>query len=344
LPDGESSRQGKENRPVTIKEIAKIAGVAPTTVSLVLKDSPKISPETKRHVLRIVEEMEYFPNQSGKLLKQGRTDAVAVLSSYFQNIFKMEFMNGVERAVFGTKFQLRQFYAEPGREQIKCKEILYGKMADAVIALSILTARDFMKRMKAAHKPVVLVEDVIEGYPGVTFDNYGAAYRAVEYLAAAGRRRIAVSLALKAYMGHRFVDERLRGYVAALRDLGLEYSEIIELPEYSVESGASILRRIREKNELPDALFCASGDITAAGFLKEAAAQGVRIPDDIAVMGFDDSIIAQSTTLGLTTIRQPVFEMGKAALELALALIEGDTESWSKVIVFKPEIVVRSSA
>lgn len=308
-----------------------------------LKDSSKISPETKRHVLRIVEEMEYFPNQSGKLLKQGRTDAVAVLSSYFQNIFKMEFMNGVERAVSGTKFQLRQFYAETGREQLKCKEILYGKMADAVIALSILATKDFMKRMKAAHKPVVLVEDVVEGFPGVTFDNYGAAYKAVEYLAAAGRRRIAISLALTAYRGHRFVDERLRGYTAALRDLGLEYSEIVELPEYSIESGASILRRLREKGGLPDAVFCASGDITAAGFLKEAALQGVKIPDDIAVMGFDDSIIAQSTTLGLTTIRQPVFEMGEAALELAFALIDSDTSAWPTVVEFKPEIVVRSS-
>jgi LacI family transcriptional regulator len=329
---------------VTIKEIAELAGVAPTTVSLVLRDSRKVGQETKKRVLRIVEEMDYYPNHSGKLLKQGRTDAVAVLSSYFQNIFKMEFVGGVERAIHGTKYQLRQYYAESGDEAAKCKEILYGKMADAVIAMSVLAPPAFLAKMKAARKPLVLVEDVVEGYAGVSFDNYAAAYEAVRFLAGRGRRRIAISLAMKAYMGHCFVDERLRGYIAASRDLGLDYSEIIEIPGYNLEGGRLILERIMENGRLPDALFCASGDLTAAVFLKEARARGLRVPEDMAVVGFDDSIIAQTTTLGLTTIRQPVTEMGEAALNLALALIEGDADSYSKRVIFPPEIVVRESA
>jgi DNA-binding LacI/PurR family transcriptional regulator len=329
---------------VTIKQIAEIAGVAPTTVSLVLKDSKKVSAETKRNVLRIIEEMDYYPNHSGKLLKQGRTDAIAVLSSYFQNIYKMEFVNGVERAIHGSKYQLRQYYAEVGEEPLKCKEILYGKMADAVIAMSILATRPFLEKMKSARKPVVLVEDVVEGFPGVGYDNYDAAYQAVKYLASKGRRRIVVSLAMKAYMGHCFVDDRLKGYIAALRDLGLDYSEIIELPDYTLESGRSIYERLMEKKPMPDALFCASGDTTAAAFLKEARIHGLRVPDDLAVMGMDDSVIAQSTTLGLSTVRQPVAAMGEAALRLAVALMEGDESAYSRIIRFKPEIVIRESA
>jgi LacI family transcriptional regulator len=328
---------------VTIKQIAELAGVAPTTVSLVLRDSKKIGAETKRKVLRIIEEMDYYPNHSGKLLKQGRTDAVGVISSYFQNIYKMEFVNGVERAIEGTHFQLRQFYAVSGHEMAKSKEILYGKMADAVIAMSVIAEADFLDKMRAARKPLVLVEDVVRGHAGVTFDNYGAAYEAVKYLAGRGRRRIAISLAMKAYMGHCFVDERLRGYFAALRDLGLDYSEIIELPGYDLGSGAVIYERIQAMDTRPDAVFCASGDLTAASFMKAALARGMKIPDDVAVMGFDDSIIAQSTTLGLTTIRQPVVEMGKAAFKLAISMIDGDEEAYSRIVEFKPEIVVRES-
>jgi DNA-binding LacI/PurR family transcriptional regulator len=329
---------------VTIKQIAELAGVAPTTVSLVLRDSRKVGRETKQKVLRIIEEMDYYPNHSGKLLKQGRSDAVAVVSSYFQNIFKMEIMGGVERAIQDTHLQLRQFYAESGRECPKCKEILYGKMADAAIALSTIADPAFLQKMKAARKPLVLVEDVVEGFPGVRFDNYAASYEAVRYLAGKGRRRIAISLGLKTYMGHCFVDERLRGYIAALRDLGLDYTEIIELPAYSLDAGRFMLEHIRGRPGAPDALFCASGDLTAAAFLKEARHEGLRVPDDIAVLGCDDSIIAQTTTLGLSTIRQPAAAMGEAALKLALALIEGDNDAWSRIVTFPPEIVIRESA
>jgi LacI family transcriptional regulator len=329
---------------VTIKQIAELAGVAPTTVSLVLRDSKKVGQETKRKVLRIIEEMEYYPNHSGKLLKQGRSDAVAVVSSYFQNIFKMEFMGGVERAIRDTKLQLRQFYAESGLETAKCKEILYGKMADAAMALTTIADPAFLQKMKAARKPLVLVEDVVEGFPGVRFDNYGCAYEAVRYLAGKGRRRISISLAMKTYMGHCFVDERLRGYIAALRDLGLAYTDIIELPAYDLDSGRLMVERVLGRGEPPDAIFCASGDLTAAAFLKEARLRGVRVPDDIAVLGCDDSIIAHTTTLGLSTIRQPAQAMGEAALKLALALIEDDSEAWSRIVTFPPEIVVRDSA
>jgi Transcriptional regulators len=329
---------------VTIKQIAELAGVAPTTVSLVLRDSKKVGTETKKKVLRIIEEMDYYPNHSGKLLKQGRSDAIAVVSSYFQTIFKMEFVGGVERGIFGTCYSLRQFYAQDNGEPEKCKEILYGQMADAVITVSAIMPSDFLAKMRSAGKPIVLAEDVVEGYAGVRFDNYTASYEAVRYLASKGRRRIAISLGLNVYMGHCFVDERLKGYLAALRDLGLDYSEIINLPNYELGSGKLILDRITDKGSMPDALFCASGDLTAAAFLKEARLRGLAVPDDIAVMGFDDSIIAKTTTLGLTTVRQPVGEMGQAAFELAQSMLAGDESAQTKIVTIPYEIIVRESA
>jgi DNA-binding LacI/PurR family transcriptional regulator len=330
---------------VTIKKIAELAGVAPTTVSLVLRNSQKISEATKRQVLRIIEETDYYPNQSGKTLKQGRTDAIAIISSYFQNLFKMDFVNGVEQAIFPTKYELRHYYAQSGTEGNRCKEILFGKMADAVLAMNFLPETEYLEKMHKARKPIVLVEDTVKGFAGVRLDNFAASSLAVDYLLKRGRKRIAIILAMKAYMGHSFLDERLRGYIAALRERQLEYSEIIEIPDYSLESGHAIYHRLQEKSPRPDALYCASGDITAAGFLQEAIAHGMQVPDDIAVMGFDDSIIAQTTTLGLTTVRQPVQEMGRAAFQLAVDMIEGaDPQASSRIITFQPEIIVRQSA
>ena len=327
----------------TIKQIAELAGVAPTTVSLVLNGNPRIGEKTRKLVLKIAQDLDYYPNHSGKLLKAGRTDAVAVLSSYFQNIFKMELIGGIEQGIFGSKFQLRQFLCDQGREEEKAKEILFGKMADAVILMSSLPTHSFMDKMRKAKKPVVLVEETLPGHPGVEFNNFLAAYRAVEYLAGKGRRKIAISLGLKAYMGHRFVDERLKGYIAAQRDLNLDYSHIVELPAYTLEAGRGILKDL-PSSDMPDALFCASGDLTAAGFLQAALTKGIRVPDDIAVVGFDDSIIARSTTLGLTTVRQPVQEMGKAALDLAVAILdETDPEAWERTVQFSPEIVIRQT-
>jgi LacI family transcriptional regulator len=330
--------------PVTIKQIAELAGVAPTTVSLVLKDSKKIGAETKKNVLKIIEEMDYYPNHSGKLLKQGRTDAIAVLSSYFQNIYKMEFMYGVERGIFTTPFQLRQFYAQPGSELSKCKEILFGKMADVVITLSVLPDAPFLEKMCANNKRIVFVEDVVPGFFGVAFDNYAAAYQAVEYLAKAGRRRVAMSLGMKPYSGHCFVEDRFRGYSNAVRDFGLESEDLLEMEGYTLESGRDLCDRLLERGKLPDALFCASGDSTAAGFLQAALAHGIRVPEDIAVMGFDDSIIAHSTTIGLSTVRQPVLEMGECALRLALQLLETEETVEPRIETFKPQIVIRQTA
>jgi LacI family transcriptional regulator len=329
---------------VTIKQIAELAGVAPTTVSLVLRDSSKIGYETKKRVLKIIEEMDYYPNHSGKLLKLGRTNSLAVLSSYFQNIFKMEFVNGVEQAIFGSEWQLRLFYSKAGQELEKCKEILFGQMADLVIALSVLPDIAFLEKMKAAGKPIILIEDVVEGFAGVAFDNRAASKAAVAHLLRTGRRKVAICLGLSVYKGHCFVEDRYLGYLDALKEAGVDWSRLIELKEYSLDAGREVLSRLGTGDERPDALFFASGDITAAGFLQAAKARGLSVPADIAVMGFDDSIIAQSSSAGLSTVRQPVLKMGRAAYDLALSILSGESGADSRIVRFQPELVIRETA
>ena len=332
---------------VTMKQIAAIAGVTPTTISLVMRDSRKVSQKTKVKIRKLMEEMDYYPDISGRNLKQGKTNNIAILSTFFHGIFKMEFVNGVESVIIDTPYRLNQFYTGNGEESKKYKEILLGKLADAVITMSIKSDPLLLHKMRDAGKHIVLVEDVIEGFPGVKFDNFRGAYMATEHLIKSGRKKIAFSIAaLKAFSGHQNVDERIKGYKKALKDYGLVFDKnmFVELNHYSIETGRQIFNILKANKCKYDAIFCASGDITAAGFIKEAAANKLKVPDDIAVIGFDDTIIASATTPGLTTIRQPAHQMGQAACKLAISLIENKEGDNNQIIVFNPELIKRESA
>lgn len=330
---------------ITLKKIAELAGVTPTAVSLALRDSKKISKKTKEKIFKIMKEYDYFPNLSGKNLRQGKTNTIALLSSFFHGLFKMDFTYGIESVIINSQYKFNQYYANAGEEIIKCKEILFGKIADIVITLSVIPNLDLLHKIRAAEKHIILVEDTLEGFPGIAFNNYKAAYNATEYLIKKGRKKIAFSIAdLKIFSGHNNVDERVRGYKDALKHYGITFHNelFIELPTYSFEIGKTIYDKLKGKNY--DALFCASGDLTAAGFLKQAIKNSIKIPDDIALIGFDDSIIASITTPALTTIKQPAFEMGKAACNLAISLLENKVEVKNKIITFEPELVIRESA
>lgn len=332
---------------VTIKQIAKMSNVAPATVSLVLQDSPKVSKKTKERVLKIIDEMDYYPNNSGRLLKQGHTNNIAVLSSYFHGIFKMELVNGVESAIFNTHYRLSQFYAETGKEPEKCKEILLGKMADVAMVICMNPEPRFMQKMRASGKHIILVEDTLNGFPGVRFDNYEGAFMAVKYLASTGRKKIGISVSNpQKNLSHSFVDDRMEGYKTALKEAGLPFcrENILVTPTYTYEVGIETYRRYKESGVKLDAIFFASGDLCAAAFLKEAQKDGIIIPDDIAIVGFDNSIIAAVTSPGLTTIRQPAGDMGKKACEMAVSLLSGSDQFKDQIITFKPELIKRESA
>jgi DNA-binding LacI/PurR family transcriptional regulator len=332
---------------VTMKQLAAIAGVTATTISLVLKDSPKVGQKTKDRIKKLMDKMDYYPDISGRNLKQGKTNTIAVLSSFFHGIFKMEFVNGVESVIINTPYRLNQFYTKTSGQEGKYKEILYGKLADAVISLSLNPEPAFLRKMNASQKHIVLVEDTAIGFPGVMFDNFTGAYTATEYLIKNGRKKIAFSIAdLKLFGMHHNTRERVRGYKKALKDYGMEFNKnlFVEIERYDMETGRQIYTRLKSNRAKYDAVFCASGDLTAAGFLKEAFINKTKVPEDVAVIGYDDSIIASATSPGLTTIRQPAFQMGQAACQLAISLIEQKNVDNNRIITFNPELIKRESA
>jgi len=332
---------------VTIKDVAKRVGVTPTTVSMVLKNDPRISGATKARVLEAVKELNYYPNHIGQALVTGKTDTIAIVSNLFFSWFKMQLLNGIGRSVFETKYKMSHFSTREDRENESLREVLHGRRGDAVINVSFRPDREVLDEFAKAGKPIVLIEDVVEGYAGVKLDNVKGAYMATDYLLKKGRKNIGIlSGRVAGGRGGLNVLERIEGYKNALdeNDVDIRKRFMVETVCYTFEEGKKAFDVFLENKKGIDAIFCAAGDISAMGIIKRAQELGVKIPDDIAVIGYDDIVMSSVVLPALTTIRQPVFEMGQAAVKMTVERMENENDVPGEVVIFQPELVVRESA
>lgn len=328
---------------VTIKDIAKKVGVTPATVSMVINNSPKISQETKEKVLKAIREMNYHPNYIGRSLVKGETNNIAVVASFFASLFALESVRGIEMNLRKTPYNLI-LYSTKGmdeNEEDLLRRILYERRADGVIIISLKAKKELMEEFRKENVAAVFIEELVEDFPTVKFNNIKAAYIATEHLIKNKRKNIGLIVGNKGLNA----EERLRGYKEALSHYNIDFDKdkVVEVVDYSFEDGEKALNILMEKNKKIDAVFCAAGDITAIGFMDAAKEKGIIIPDDIAIIGFDDIYLANLTTPGLTTIRQPITKMGMQAFDLLLDVIKGKEEDGKKIISFEPELIIRES-
>jgi DNA-binding LacI/PurR family transcriptional regulator len=328
---------------VTIKDIAKKVGVTPATVSMVINNSPKISQKTKEKVLKAIREMNYHPNYIGRSLVKGETNNIAVVASFFASLFALESVRGIEMNLRKTPYNLI-LYSTKGmdeNEEDLLRRILYERRADGVIIISLKAKKELMEEFKKENVAAVFIEEIVEDFPTVKFNNIKAAYIATEHLIKNKRKNIGLIVGNNGLNA----EERLRGYKEALSHYNIDFDKdkVVEVVDYSFEDGEKALNILMEKNKKIDAVFCAAGDITAIGFMDAAKDKGIIIPDDIAIIGFDDIYLANLTTPGLTTIRQPITKMGMQAFDLLLDVIKGKEEDGKKIISFEPELIIRES-
>jgi len=328
---------------VTIKDIAKKVGVTPATVSMVINNSPKISQETKEKVLKAIREMNYHPNYIGRSLVKGETNNIAVVASFFASLFALESVRGIEINLRKTPYNLI-LYSTKGmdeNEEDLLRRILYERRADGVIIISLKAKKELMEEFRKENVAAVFIEEIVEDFPTVKFNNIKAAYIATEHLIKNKRKNIGLIVGNKGLNA----EERLRGYKEALSHYNIDFDKdkVVEIVDYSFEDGEKALNTLMGKNKKIDAVFCAAGDITAIGFMDAAKDKGIIIPDDIAIIGFDDIYLANLTTPGLTTIRQPITKMGMQAFDLLLDVIKGKEEDGKKIISFEPELIIRES-
>jgi len=328
----------------TLEAVAARAGVGRGTVSRVVNGSPKVSEAAREAVLLAIEELGYVPNRAARALVTKRTDSVALVVSeseerLFAEPFFARIVRGITDELAGSGLQLLLTFARATDERVRLAQYLSGQHVDGVLLISLHGGDPLPVQLEAAGLPTV-VGGLPVGLRPVSYvdiDNRGGARQAVDHLLRASRRSIAV---IAGPQDMTAGVNRLQGYRDAMQDAGLA-ADLVEYGDFSEDSGAAAMQRLLAAHPSLDAVFAAS-DPMALGAMRVLKDRGRRIPDDVAVIGFDDSPVGPHTDPPLSTVHQPVEQMGRQMTRLLLARIGGDTVT-DLEIVLPTRLIVRGS-
>jgi LacI family transcriptional regulator len=334
----------------TIKELARLSGVSVGTVSRALNGYTDVSPETRERVMRLAEELDYTPSAAARTLVMERSHVIGVFLDTgeghpdVQHPFFHEVLAGLKDHIGAAGFDLLLFASEqPGNgygPHSYLKRARHHRV-DGTVLMGVNTADTEAERLLRSDIPCVGVDVALSGSHNgsVMSDNAEGAAMAVRHLVERGHRRIATITGL---LDTAPAHDRLRGYREEIQRQKLAFrDDYVVYGDYYVESGAEGMARLLELPEPPTAVFAAS-DLMAVGALGTASRAGVRVPDDVAIVGFDDILLAGLTEPPLTTLRQDKQGLGAAAGEALLALMEEDGDA-PAAITLPVELVVRGS-
>ncbi len=324
-----------------VKDVAKAAGVSASTVSRALSNSRLISPETTARIKRIAEEMHYTTSALGRSLVTGKSKTIGVVVTTFTDPFVGEVVSGVEDVANAQGYVviLTSSRADPNREVFVIRSLQERRVDGVLVAASRVGARH-MQQMSALKVPVVLINRFHVGdlMHAVMIDNVAAATEATQHLVKLGHRRIGY---LSDQFGLQSDTDRFAGYREALGEFDLPYKPELVVPgDGRPEGGAPAMQMLLSLRERPTAVFCYN-DMSALGALQAIMGRKLQVPRDVSLVGFDDLFVASYTQPPLTTIRQPMREMGSQAMELLLKLLAGK-QAEEKIIV-KGQLIVRGS-
>ncbi len=331
---------------VTIRDVSKLAKVSTSTVSRVICNNGIVSQDTKARVLGAIQQLGYRPNTLAQGLKYNRSNVLGVVVPDLSSPYFAHMLKSVEQAVenAGMNMIVCSGHANRASER-KAVESLLGHRCAALILnieATLLELEDDLTGFIQERVPIVMLGLNVPKYANnsVYTDNELGGFLATDYLISQGHRNI---IHLAGPSKYRDSRARLAGYKRALQQAGLPYREnyVIAGDEYEEVFGYQATKELLTLNTPFSAIFAGDDDI-AAGAVEALHANGVKVPEDISLVGFDDMFYAHLMHPKLTTIRQPISEMGKVAGELAISLISGKpTDAIQKV--FTPELIVRSS-
>lgn len=329
---------------VTIKDVAKEANVSITTVSRVLNDKPDVNDDTKKKIKKIIEELNYKPNDIARGLVLNKTNTIGLIIPDIANPFFPGVARGVED--IARKFNYSVIYSNTGNDKDKEKEaieLLKSKRVDGmIVSLSVNQKnKELLRRLKKEKFPVVQIDRKIPGVntPAVVVDNIKSAKDVVNYLKIQGHKDI----------GHITGDlevipsrDRLKGFKQALNELGLQLkNEWIKKGDYSKDSGYNKMKEILSSKVKPTAVFAAN-DLMALGAYQAILEEGLQIPIDISIVGHDDIELTSLVTPKLTTVNQPKYKLGESAVELLVKKIKNIDSEYND-IVLSTELIERDS-
>jgi len=329
----------------TLEQVAALAGVSRATVSRVVNGSPKVLPDTVEAVNRAIAELGYVPNRAARALVTRRTDSVALVvpepdSRIFSDPFFAGILRGVSTTMAPTSSQLVLLIEPAEGDDQRLLRYLRGGHVDGAIVVSHHGRDNVLQELAQLPLPIVFSArplGVDVPVTSVDVDNVAGARTAVEHLLARGCRRIGtVTGPLDMTAGL----DRLNGFKAAMAAAGLP-ADAVAYGDFTAEGAEAAAITLLDEHPDLDGLFVAS-DLMATAVLRVLAGRGRRVPTDVAVVGFDDSVLATTTTPRLTTVRQPVEQLGARLAELVLAKIAGNTQTTPEI--FATELVIRDSA
>lgn len=328
---------------VTIMDVAAAAKVSRSTVSRVVNGSSAVSPQAVEAVQRAIAELNYVPNRAARSLASRQTLAIGLIvpedtTRFFGDPYFAAIVSGIHDRILQSNYVLNLFLA---RDDLGDKMTSYVRAGniDGAIIVSHHTSDTFIDRI-AASVPVVYGGRPVHYRDGdfyVDVDNVLGSRHATEYLISHGHRRIATITGPPTMTAG--VD-RLTGYQAALKAADLPLGPVVD-GSFTAEGGARAMTRILRSRQRPDAVFVAS-DLMASGALTVLRTLGVQVPDDIAIVGFDDSPVASSVTPALTTMRQPSFLAGQTVAGVLLDRLAGGDPP--HVTILPTELILRQSA
>jgi LacI family transcriptional regulator len=331
----------RSRRAVTIHDVAKAAGVSVSTVSRVLNDKDDVSIDTIEKVQQVIKSLGYASSLAARSMRSHRTNVIGLVMPDIATPYCVEVMQGVNRAIAQLDFDLLVYtngdirkYSTAEREQYYVN-LLNGSITDGVVVVAAATT-SFNTRA-----PLVIIDPNNEqpGFPAVTCTNREGALAAMNYLTGLGHRRIGFITGRVELLS---ASHRLQGYKAGLAACGIDVDEeLIQVGDYTTETAARSARALLSLSNRPTAIFAAN-DMSAMGVYQAAAQAGLRIPEDLSVVGFDNIRISAHLNPPLTTVDQFISEMAAIATEMVFKLIKGETVE-TKLHKIQTQLLIRSS-
>lgn len=331
---------------VTIKDIARSLNVSVATVSRAFNDKYDVKKETRELILRKAREMGYKPNPIARKLLQKHSYNIGVIVPEFVNAFFPQVIIGIQQVFFEKNYQVIIMQSNECAEiELKNLISMESNMVDGIlISLSRETRHsEYLEQLIQENFPVVLFNRVSEHLKAskVVFNDYKWALFATEHLIEQGYRDI---LHLSGPRNLQLIQDRIRGFRRAMEKHGLPVGEeqIVEAGIF-LEDGESAMEKLLRAGRVPEAIF-ATNDPTAIGAMKALKKHGVRIPEDVAVVGFSNTQMAEVIEPGLTSVEQPTTEMGRIAAALLLRQITSETPLPPETVTLDGQLIVRGSS
>ena len=327
-----------------VRDVAALAGVSVGTVSNVLNHSTKVSPDTERRVQDAITALGFVRNDAARQLRVGQSRTVGMMVLDVSNPFFTDLARGVEDTLttFSRSLILGNS-AEDGARERAYLDLFEEQRVSGLLITPVEDVIPRLERLRERGSPVVLVDhhENVNNFSSVSVDDFRGGQLAAQHLLDTGRTRPAF---IGAARGIAQVGQRLKGARSIFDAAGIELLHVLEVETMSADAGrdAAELLLALPADRRPDSVFAAN-DLLALGVLQALTRAGVRVPADIALVGYDDIYFAASAAIPLTSIRQPAWEMGRSAASLLMAEVESGESGEYHHVIFQPELVVRES-